>query len=166
MSDYYKLKPKEQRENIEEEKVIVFTGATGDGKSSLINALWRMLTGKRGELVVESKETESTTQQTTGYMIEYNGRRYVLVDTPGLNDTNKKDDVHIIGIADYLNSYLDHINMVVVLHSSENPRITKVVLKVFSSYMTAFGDVGNRTAFFYTKLSEFWNQEHFTKVTK
>jgi len=64
-----------------EEPVVMIVGATGSGKSTLFNAL------TRSNISPSGSELYSKTTIPIASFIEYNDKRWILVDTMGLSDT-------------------------------------------------------------------------------
>lgn len=52
--DFWRLIDKAKRKNIKDEIVILLIGETGDGKSSLINAMFRTFGGIKEKIAIES----------------------------------------------------------------------------------------------------------------
>lgn len=70
---------------------------TGSGKSSFINLV-------RGSNLRVGEDLEScTTEVQTSVVFELDGKRTILVDTPGFDDTAKSDAEVLSVIADSLN---------------------------------------------------------------
>jgi len=69
--------------------VVAIMGVTGAGKSSFI----KLVTGN--EKITIDHGMESETSKITGYNTWVQGRQYVLVDTPGFDDTSLSD-THVL----------------------------------------------------------------------
>ena len=148
------------------EKVIMIVGATGSGKSTLINGMFNYILGvewkddfrvKLIEEGIQGKETnqaESQTQWITSYTIHYKADftiKYTLtiIDTPGFGDTAgiKKDTE----ITDQIKTCfttesphgVDSLDAVGFVAQSALPRLTPSQRYIFDSILTLFGkDIG------------------------
>ena len=99
--------------------VIGVVGVTGSGKSSLI----KRLTGN--EEVVIGHGVDSETQEINQYAIHHEGQRYVVVDSPGFQDTNRDDEDIFHQLASWMEtSYRagQKMNGLIYLHPIIQPR--------------------------------------------
>ena len=92
-----------EQQELQPEKVVMVVGATGKGKSTLINRMINHIFGIqcndefRFQLVVEdesSDETKSQTQDITKYVIYKSQLLYklIIIDTPGFGDTGGEEE--------------------------------------------------------------------------
>ncbi|KAH7094263.1 P-loop containing nucleoside triphosphate hydrolase protein [Paraphoma chrysanthemicola] len=106
---------------METDVVIAVMGVTGAGKSSFIKNIT-----KREDIQIGHGLT-SETSEVTPYVFEGLGRRYVLVDTPGFNDTFESDQSITEKILGWLEaSYRagTKLSGILYLHSIANPRMS------------------------------------------
>ena len=151
-------------------KTIIVVGATGSGKSTLINGLFNYIIGVdwedqfRFKLVQEQQgnQAKSQTQLVTVYTIHHQkGFRvpYSLsfIDTPGYGDTSGvlKDNK----ISDQLRAFftsskqtgIDHVDAIGFVVQASLPRLTTSQQYVFDSILTLFGkDVAKNINFLVT----------------
>ncbi|KDQ18735.1 hypothetical protein BOTBODRAFT_127665 [Botryobasidium botryosum FD-172 SS1] len=78
----------------QEETTIAVMGGTGVGKTSFIKLLSGADINIGDDLISQTGTPEHT-------CFELNGRRIILIDTPGFNDTNRSDADILNGIASY-----------------------------------------------------------------
>ncbi|KAG8911213.1 hypothetical protein FRC02_006732, partial [Tulasnella sp. 418] len=81
----------------EDDVIIAVMGATGSGKSSFINATC-------GSNLKIGKTLVSETKDVAPVIFTYRGRRIVLIDTPGFDDTHISDTEILRNIATYLDA--------------------------------------------------------------
>jgi GTP-binding protein EngB required for normal cell division len=73
--------------------IIAFMGVAGSGKSHLIGTL-------TGDITIGGNRLR--TQEVKAYGVTINGKKVILLDTPGLNNTNHSDSVILLQIADWI----------------------------------------------------------------
>ncbi|KAG7008926.1 hypothetical protein G7Y79_00004g015100 [Physcia stellaris] len=112
-------------------------GVTGSGKSSFIKAL----TGRSDIIVGDG--LKSTTGDVQSYHITIDSINFVLVDTPGFNDTYR-DDVDIIkAIIAWLNSSYRQgtkLTGILYLHPIKDPRMEGSSLRNFRAFQQLCGE--------------------------
>ena len=145
------------------EKVIMLVGATGSGKSTMINAIFNYLFGiawqdeyrlklipdetKPGQQV---NQAISQTSMITAYTIHYQQWFTVpytltIIDTPGFGDTGglKRDKEIMEQIRNFFkkegSSGIDHLDVVGFVTQSSLPRLAPVQRYVFDSILSIFG---------------------------
>ena len=141
------------------EKVLMLVGATGAGKSTLINGMINYIFGVqwkdnfRFKLITEEtnkSQAHSQTNAITAYTIYHmDGSRVkynlTIVDTPGFGDTSglKRDKMLTEKIKDFFSiqgpngiSHLDGIGFVI---QSSNARLTPTQRYIFDSILSIFG---------------------------
>lgn len=156
-------------ENVEDlmcsHKVLMLVGATGSGKSTLINALANHFLNVEFEDAFRfrliSPEDEGGKEQThsqTSWVNAYkfmhtddSSRRYrlTIIDTPGYGDTRGVEQDHTITtqIKEFFNSKdlgVDHINGIAFVVKASDVRLTAIQKYIFQSILNIFGsDIGN-----------------------
>ncbi|RYN32947.1 hypothetical protein AA0112_g5832 [Alternaria arborescens] len=73
-------------------------GATGTGKSSFV----RLITGD--ETIIVGHGLHSSTAKIQEYRVEHEDTSFVLVDTPGFDDTDVPDEIVLQSITEWLTS--------------------------------------------------------------
>lgn len=145
--------------DIKLEKVIMLLGATGSGKTTLINGLVNYLFGVqwddpfRFKLITEPHSSNQAKSQTThiscytlyhqsGFKVPYN---LTIIDTPGFGDVSGIDrDKEITGqIKDLFTTPglqgIDHLDAVGFVASSSLPRLTPTQQYIFDQILRIFG---------------------------
>ncbi|CAH1778320.1 unnamed protein product [Owenia fusiformis] len=149
------------------EKVILIVGATGAGKSTLINVMVNYLygfdldDGKLLRLIDEkgdANQAESQTKAITAYTIHSQDGLKVantiitIIDTPGFGDTSgiQRDEEIVNQIRDFFTSkdpklLVDHIDLVGFVAQSSLPRLTPTQRYIFDKILSLFGkDIENK----------------------
>ncbi|CAF9921427.1 MAG: hypothetical protein HETSPECPRED_004538 [Heterodermia speciosa] len=120
-----------------EDVIIAFMGITGSGKSSFIKAL----TGN--ENIVVGDGLKSTTADVQSYHVTINSINFVLVDTPGFNDTHRTDGDILKAIAEWLNNdYRQGTKLtgILYLHPIKDPRMEGSSLTNFRAFQRLCGE--------------------------
>ncbi|KAH7133894.1 P-loop containing nucleoside triphosphate hydrolase protein [Dactylonectria macrodidyma] len=108
------------------EVIIAVMGVTGSGKSSFI----RLVTGRSDVVIGDSLDSETT--QVHSYDFYHRGTKYILIDTPGFDDTNRPDSEITERILTWLsNSYASGqlLNGVIYLHRITDSRMGGTALR-------------------------------------
>ena len=119
-------------------KILVLLGESGVGKSSIGN---RLLGLDSSEGFTVSRDTDSCTKKTSeqsGFWIT-NGTQCVIIDTPGLNDSNNEDTEHIRGIVEFLR-YKGWVNTFLLVRNGHNPRMNHSFKSMLSTFELTFGE--------------------------
>ncbi|PAA57279.1 hypothetical protein BOX15_Mlig019872g1, partial [Macrostomum lignano] len=148
------------------EKVILFVGETGSGKTTLINSMFNYIIGVNFEdkfrfrIITDPKEkslqksqSKSQTQWVTAYTFHYREGcqqpfTLTLVDTPGFGDTGGivNDKKIVDRIREFFSSPagIDHLDAVGFVVPSSVARLTPTQRYVFDSILSLFGkDIGD-----------------------
>lgn len=114
---------------------IVLLGHTGSGKSETCNSL----AGHQG-LFKSSPDSESCTQETTVQKVKWFGREdendLVIVDTPGMGDSQGGDSAHIAEMVDALKGKIKKLRAFLIVLNGQQPRLDshlKAMLQLFTS---------------------------------
>ena len=164
---------KEFRKGVHE-KVLMLVGATGSGKTTLINGLFNFIVGVkwndsfRFKLVDEADQVKGKTQagsQTSwitsytihhcpGLAVDYN---FTIIDTPGFGDTKgiKRDKQITDQIRNFFSHIgdigIDHIDAVGFVVQAALPRLTATQTYIFDSVLSLFGkDIADNIFMFVT----------------
>ena len=138
------------------EKVLMLVGATGAGKSTLINGIVNYIMGVRWEdnfrfkVVVDEKDTSQAFSQTskiTAYSFCHSTLPYTLtvIDTPGFGDTRGMErDKSIVNqirsfFSDHSPDSVKQIHGVGFVIQAACPRLTATMKYVFDSVLSIFG---------------------------
>ena len=146
------------------EKVVMLVGATGSGKSTLINVIFNYIVGVKWEddfrLKLISVETpygqkESQTDYITSYVIYHNSHSNVpftitIIDTPGFGNTAgiERDKEIVDQMRTFFNvggeNGIDKIDAVGFVFQSALPRLTPSQRYIFDYILSLFGkDIGD-----------------------
>ncbi|XP_045028191.1 uncharacterized protein LOC123471221 isoform X3 [Daphnia magna] len=149
-------------------KTILLMGATGSGKTTMINAMINYVLGVRWDdpfrfILVEEKETSqafSQTREVTAYDIHYrNGFRIpyslTIVDTPGFSDTEgiERDQEITSAVKQFFENRngIQELDAVGFTVQSSLPRLTSSQTYIFNSVLSIFGkDIGENVRFLVT----------------
>ncbi|KAI7796630.1 hypothetical protein IRJ41_002895 [Triplophysa rosa] len=145
------------KDNAKKNKTIMMIGATGAGKTTLINSMINFILGVKWEddfrfiLIDEGKQksqAESQTSAITAYKINYmNGFQVpyslTIVDTPGFGDT--RGISHDQKITKQIHEFfsqpggIDHIDAVCFVVQASLARLTHTQKYIFDSILSIFG---------------------------
>lgn len=135
--------------------IVAVMGVTGTGKSSFI----RLVTGddsikigdglQSGRLLgiccdiwnADSNGMTATTKVAT-YRFAFGGYNFVLVDTPGFDDTIVRDEVIVKSISEWLAEYYlagEKLNGILYLHRIIDPRMQGTALRNFKMFRSLCG---------------------------
>jgi len=139
------------------EKVILVVGATGSGKTTLINGMINYILGVkfsdeyRLKLIIEATEGNQANSQTsmiTSYTIHHQKDMLVpytltIIDTPGFGDTRgiTRDQIITNQVRDFFTSKsgIVHLDAVCFVAQSSLPRLTATQKYIFDSIQALFG---------------------------
>lgn len=140
-------------------KVVMIMGATGAGKSTLINAMVNYILGVKWEgdfrfkLIVDemASQTESATQTITAYTIHLMAGSSVpytltVVDTPGFEDTSglERDKETLRQLKEFFSledgNGIDHLDAIGFVTPAPCVRLTHAQRYVYSSVLDIFGE--------------------------
>ncbi|OCT75307.1 uncharacterized protein LOC108718453 isoform X1 [Xenopus laevis] len=141
---------------LKQHKIIMLVGATGSGKTTLINALINYILGVKWEdnyrLILIEEDTNrsqahSQTSEVSAYQLNYIEAFTVpynltIIDTPGFDDTRGRD--HDKEIPKQLKLCFDspgsisHIDAIYFVLQSSLPRLTKTQEYIFGSMLSIF----------------------------
>ncbi|KAG8849244.1 hypothetical protein FS842_001075 [Serendipita sp. 407] len=121
-----------------DERIIVVMGPTGVGKTTFINCV-----ANRGDRGV-GHGIESCTPEVSLVNVEHtvHGRKVVLVDTPGFDDTYKSDTEILTMIASFLvKTYTNNLKLdtILYLHRIIDTRMTGSLLKNLKLFVSLCG---------------------------
>ena len=146
------------------EKVLLVVGATGAGKSTLINAMVNYIMGVtweddfRFKVAIDEPDVSSSKSQTkyitayTFYPMEGSGLtfKFTIIDTPGFGDTEglKRDKFITQQVKEFFSvpppDGIDHIDGVGFVTQSSLARLTPTQEYIFASVLSIFGkDLSN-----------------------
>ena len=150
-------------------KVLMLVGATGAGKSALINGITNYITGVKWEddfrfiLIPEgSSQTTSQTRQITAYRFLDSILPYTLtvIDTPGFGDTSgiaKDKEIRQL-IKEFFSSScgegIDQINAIGFVAQANLPRLTVSQKYIFENVLTLFGKDISSNVFLITTFAD------------
>ena len=141
------------------EKVLLVVGATGAGKSTLINAMVNYIMGVtweddfRFKLAIDDPNVSTSQSQTkyitsyTFYPMEGSGLTYkfTIIDTPGFGDTEglKRDKIITKQIKEFFSipppDGIEHLDGIGFVTQSSLARLTPTQEYIFSSVLSIFG---------------------------
>ena len=141
------------------EKVLLVVGATGAGKSTLINAMVNYIMGVtweddfRFKLAIDDPNVSTSQSQTkyitayTFYPMEGSGLTYkfTIIDTPGFGDTEglKRDKIITQQIKEFFSipppDGIEHLDGIGFVTQSSLARLTPTQEYIFSSVLSIFG---------------------------
>ena len=149
------------------EKVLMVVGATGAGKSTLINGMVNYILGVewkddfRFKLIVEDKSVSQAYSQTkdiTAYTIHpQKGSAipytFTIIDTPGFGDTEglRRDRLIISQIKEFFSipppNGIDHLDAVGFVTQASLARLTPTQEYIFNSVLSIFGNDVSKNIF-------------------
>ena len=180
-NDYDKIRKMEIGPNIkstlQHEKVILFVGATGSGKSTLINGVVNYVLGvswkddSRYQMAdpatkqIHTNQAKSQTTFITSYTIHHQAEFRVpytltLVDTPGFGDTSgvHRDKEIMKQIKRFFSiggdMGINHIDAVGFVVQSSLPRLTPTQKSIYDSVLNLFGNDIRGNIFFLLTFSD------------
>ena len=124
---------------------LVFVGCTGCGKSSLCTAITGQDSTKdarEGSSFKIGDGAKSETQVCSMGEHQWLGTqaqqdRAVIIDTPGLNDSEGKDEQHIVTIIEAMRK-VEYVTAIVLVVNSADPRFSKSLQDVVSRFEKTF----------------------------
>lgn len=124
---------------------LVFVGCTGCGKSSLCTAITGQDATKQARDCSTFKignGAKSETQECSLGEHQWLGTqspadRAIIIDTPGLNDSEGKDEQHIVTIIEAMRK-MEYVTAIVLVVNSADPRFSKSLQDVVSRFEKAF----------------------------
>ena len=119
-------------------KIVVLLGESGTGKSSIGNCLLGLDSAQRFKVSDEVQSCTKKTEEISGVWIT-NGTECVIIDTPGLNDTNNQDTEHIRGMVEFLRRR-GRVNSFLVVRNGHNPRMNNSFQTMLSTFELSFGE--------------------------
>ena len=133
--------------------IILFIGKTGDGKTTVINALFNIMKGIKLEdnyryiLIKEPKKPKGQAEsQTDGlhlyYLKDKDNKPVIIIDSQGFGDTRGKEyDELIFGAFEYaFTNIIDHINTVCYVAKSNEARLGILIRYIFSCGTSLFSN--------------------------
>ena len=118
---------------------IILTGKTGNGKTTLINAMFNKIVGKA------EKSAESVTKECKVYYYKLtNGKVVALIDTPGLGDSNKPfekkniDEKHLQEISKIVSEERIHIKGILFFVNFQKSRFDSDETEALLNYNRIF----------------------------
>jgi len=126
-------------------KTVILLGPTGAGKSNLGNIVLG------SELFTVSADPNSETKETIGKLGKFRDTSVFIIDTPGLNDSDGFDSVHVAKMVDYI-KLQTQIDAVVVVLNYQSPRISNSLIRMLKLYCYIFkkSDFAKNVCFLFT----------------
>lgn len=134
--DHDNLTDKEKEEA--KENGFILVGKTGTGKTTILNAIFNKVVGK-----AENTAISVTKISTVYYYKLKNGHAIILIDTPGLGDTERTeteniDQIHLNGITKAISDENIHIKGILFLVNFQNKRFDADEQEALLNYNTLF----------------------------
>lgn len=136
-----------------DEKVILMIGATGTGKTTLINRMINYIFGVsytdpfRFQLIDETEQFQMKTRTTDvhKYTIHYENFPYdlAIIDTPGINSTEGKNEnkrTHEKLRCLFESGALETINAICIVERYNSVRLTEIQIYMFQTIAKLFGN--------------------------
>ena len=135
-------------------KVLMIVGATGSGKSTLINGMVNYLLGVEWDdefrLKLIHEKVESQTKSVTKLISAYTFHKQddfplpyslTIIDTPGFGDTEgiARDKEITSQIKEFFSTGIDHLDGIGFVTQGSLPRLTPVQIYIFDSIFSIFG---------------------------
>ncbi|MDA8539181.1 50S ribosome-binding GTPase [bacterium] len=138
----------------DEPKRVVFVGCTGTGKSSLCTALTgqerKTTTFKMGK--GGKSETACSSVEELHWLGDPELPTFKCIDTPGLNDSEGKDEEHIADIITKMKE-MEYVSAIVMVLNGTDVRFSQSLQDVFRTFQEAFcGDSDHGREDFYGNL--------------
>ncbi|ORY17907.1 hypothetical protein BCR34DRAFT_621585 [Clohesyomyces aquaticus] len=127
-------------------------GVTGSGKSNFIH----LATGSEAPKIGHT--LDSCTQVTESYECRIGGRTFILLDTPGFDDTHRGDVDILSDIAETLSATYKNklkISGIVYLHRIKDERMTNAIMRNLSMFRKLCGDDAFKNV---TLATSFWDE--------
>ena len=131
--------------NYKNAKILLFIGKTGDGKTTVINALFNIIKDIKIDdkyrfilIKEEEKEKKQAESQTDGlhlyYIKDINNNPIIIIDTQGFGDTRGKnyDDLIYKAFEDIISNLIIHINRIFFIGKSNESRLIILIKYIFS----------------------------------
>uniref|UniRef100_A0A3B1K6V2 AIG1-type G domain-containing protein n=1 Tax=Astyanax mexicanus TaxID=7994 RepID=A0A3B1K6V2_ASTMX len=141
-----------EKEKSKPHKTILMVGATGTGKSTLINAIVNYMLGVEFNdriwcEIIETKENQTDSQTKTVTVYDMHAEEHpfslTVIDTPGYGSTEGiKEDFKTAETLNELfksNDGVHEIDVVCLVVSSANVRLTQEQLYIFDAILSLFG---------------------------
>ena len=155
-------------EEIMNAKIILFSGKTGAGKTTAINAFVNIVKGiklkdnKRYTMISEvEKEKGQAESQTEGlhlyYLKDYENNPVIIIDTQGFGDTGGKiKDDELNKTFEYAFSHIiNHINNICLIVNSTDLRLGNESKYIYNAVTSLFAeDIINNFILFFTFISK------------
>jgi predicted GTPase len=117
---------------------VVVLGPTGTGKSALCNTLCGDISktryAERSEIISEISKTKQETVKWFG-----NESEFILVDTPGLGDSEHRDTLNLADIVKTLKQ-LESVNAFILVFNGQNPRMDGQLRSMMMLFKEMFGE--------------------------
>lgn len=126
-----------QTRSVEDVILIAVMGATGTGKSTFINLASGM------NLAVGDDLMSCTSEVTYSHEFILDGRRVILMDTPGFDDTTVSDTDILRMISLHLHTTYEHgviLSGILYLHRISDPRMGGITRRNFTMFRKLCGD--------------------------
>ncbi|KZP20219.1 hypothetical protein FIBSPDRAFT_954831 [Athelia psychrophila] len=132
--------------------IIAVMGATGSGKSTFIN----LVSGS--ELGVGTGLRSCTSDVEATAPFDFQGRRVVLFDTPGFDDTSKSDTDILTLVATFLATTYEHgakLAGVIYMHRINDVRMGGIAVRSFGMFRELCGDKSLKNV---AIVTNFWSE--------